>query len=92
MIENFKHKGLKRLYEKGDRSKLPPEMVERIEEVLFYLDTATTLDHIDRPTFRLHQLKGNRKGTWAVDIQGPWRITFSFENSNAFDVNFEDYH
>jgi len=92
MIQNFRHKGLKRFYEKDDRSKLPPEMVERIAEVLFYLDTAVTVEDINRPTFRLHPLKGNRKGQYAVDVQGAWRIVFRFEDGNAFDGNFEDYH
>lgn len=92
MIENFKHKGLKRLFEKGDRSKLPPEMVERIEEILFYLDVAQSLENIDRPTFRLHPLKGNLEGYWAVDVQSNWRIIFRFEDGNAFDVEFIDYH
>jgi len=92
MIENFKHKGLKRFYEKDDRSKLPPQMVERIAEILFYLDIAASLDVMNRPTFRLHPLKGNRKGEYAVDVQGAWRIVFRFKDGNAFDVNFEDYH
>ncbi len=92
MIEKFKHKGLKRFYENGDRSKLPPEMVPRIEEILTFLDMARSLDEMNRPTFRLHPLKGRRKGEWAVDVQGPWRIVFRFANGNAFDVNFEDYH
>ena len=83
MILNFRHKGLKRLYERGDRSKLPAEMVSRIEEVLFYLDTAVTLDDIDRPAFRLHPLKYNRRGEYAVDVRGPWRIVFRFETGNA---------
>ena len=92
MILSFRHKGLKRLYENDDRRKLPPEMVPRIEEVLTFLDEATDLEHMNRPSFRLHPLKGKRKGEYAVDVQGPWRIVFRFENANAFDVNFEDYH
>ena len=92
MICNFRHKGLKRLFEKGDRSKLPPEMVDRIEEILFYLDTARSLDNINRPSFRLHPLKGDRQGFWAVDVQANWRIVFRFEDGDALDVEFVDYH
>lgn len=92
MIEKFKHKGLKLFFEKYDRRKLPPEMVDRIAEILFYLDTAFEIEDLGRPSFRLHRLKGNRKGQFAVDVQGPWRIVFRFEDGNAYDVNFEDYH
>ena len=92
MIRSFRHKGLKRLYEQDDRSRLPPEMVTRIEEILTFLDAAASLDDMNRPSFRLHPLKGDRLGTYAVVVRGPWRITFQFEDGHAFDVDFEDYH
>ncbi|OXT01643.1 peptidase [Notoacmeibacter marinus] len=92
MITGFRHRGLKRLFEKDDGSKLPPEMVRRIREILTYLDAASDLEDMNRPTFRLHRLKGNRKGEYAVDVRGPWCIVFRFHNAEAFDVNFEDYH
>jgi len=44
------------------------------------------------PGLHLHQLKGERKGTWSVRVSGNWRITFEFEGSHAVDVNLEDYH
>lgn len=92
MIASFKHKGLKRLYEDGDRSKLPPELIGRIEDILLVLDAATGPEGMNRPSFRLHPLKGDRKGQWAVTVRANWRILFGFDGGNAIDVDFTDYH
>jgi toxin HigB-1 len=58
MIGSIRHKGLKRLYENDDRRQLPAEMVERIREILTALDAADSLEGLNRPSFRLHALKG----------------------------------
>ncbi|PHR57629.1 MAG: hypothetical protein COA47_11665 [Robiginitomaculum sp.] len=92
MILSFKHRGLKRLFEKGDRSKLPADMITRIEVLLAALDEAQMVEHLERPSFRLHPLKGQRKGQWSVTVRANWRITFRFEDGDILDVNFEDYH
>jgi proteic killer suppression protein len=92
MIESFRHKGLKRFFEEDDRSKLPPDMVERIRDVLATLDAATTIEGMNRPSLRLHPLKGERRGFWAVTIRANWRIIFRFRDGKAFDVEFIDYH
>lgn len=92
MIESFRHKGLKRFYQEDDRSKLPPDMVERIAIILAALDQAATIAAMRRPSFRLHQLKGDLKGFWAVTVRANWRIVFRFEDGKAFDVNLVDYH
>jgi proteic killer suppression protein len=47
---------------------------------------------LDLPGYRLHQLKGNRAGTWSVTVSGNWRVTFTFEGEDAYDVDLEDYH
>jgi proteic killer suppression protein len=47
---------------------------------------------MDLPSLNLHELKGDRKGTWAVKVSGNWRVTFKFQDENAFDINYEDYH
>ena len=91
MIRSFKHRGLKRFYEKDDRSKLPPDMVECIKEILTVLDVATDIDIMDIPQFKLHPLKGDRKDQWAVTVRANWRIVFRFEGE-PFDVDFTDYH
>ena len=92
MIDRFKHKGLKKLYEKGDRTGIRPDLVEVVEKILTILDVATTPEAFDLPRYRLHALKGEMKGFWAVTVRANWRIIFRFENGNAVDVELIDYH
>ena len=56
------------------------------------LDTATEIQDIDINGYNLHALKGVRKETWAIKVNANWRLTFQFRDSNAYRVNFEDYH
>jgi proteic killer suppression protein len=69
MIRNFRHKGLRFLFESGDRSKLSPQDVARIENILLVLNQAQIAEDMDLPGFRLHPLKGDRKGFWAVTVR-----------------------
>jgi proteic killer suppression protein len=92
MIQKFKHKGLKRLFESGISSGVDPKHTVRIRNILALLETAETLEDMDLPGLGLHQLKGDRKGTWAVKVSGNWRITFKIKKGDAFDLNYEDYH
>ena len=92
MIKNIRHRGLKRLYERGDHSRIRAEFVERVEDILFRLDAATTIDDLKAPGFGLHPLKGNMKGYWSVSVSKNWRITFRFKDGDVLDVNYEDYH
>ena len=92
MIEGFKHKGLKKFYEEDDSRKLPPEMVERIRDILTALDAALAVEELNRPSFRLHPLKGALKGNWGVTVRANWRIIFRFANGAATNVDFIDYH
>jgi len=91
MIRSFRHRGLKRLFERGDRSRLPADMAEQIEHALAALDVAGVLEEMDRPYFRLHPLTGDRKGQWAATIRANWRIVFRFAGGDAWDVDFVDY-
>jgi proteic killer suppression protein len=92
MIESFRHKGLRRLYEDDDRKLLPPQLVDRIREILTALDAAETIEGLNRPSFRLHPLKGSLRGFWAVTVRANWRVVFRFVDGKAFDVDFIDYH
>ena len=91
MIRSIKHKGLKKLYSDGDRSKLAPELVDRIEEIIGLLDVAGTVDDMRLPHLNLHPLKGDRKGQWSVTVRANWRIVFTFDVEPA-NVDFIDYH
>jgi proteic killer suppression protein len=92
MIESFRHKGLRRFFEKDDRSRLPPESIERIRTILSFLDAAGSIDDMNQPSFRLHPLAGKLKGHWAVTVRANWRIVFRFAAGKAFDVDLVDYH
>jgi proteic killer suppression protein len=92
MIRSFKHRGLKRLYERGDRSGIRPDLVDTVQEILTVLDKAATPQALNLPGYRLHPLKGDLEGFWSVTVRGNWRIMFRFEEAAAFDVDFIDYH
>jgi proteic killer suppression protein len=92
MIESFRHKGLRQLFEEGDRRGVNPQHVEKIENILGLLDVAQTIEDMNIPTFRLHALKGDLKGFWAVTVRANWRIIFRFADGHASDVDLVDYH
>ena len=92
MIENFKHRGLRRFYENGDRSGLNAEHAPKIKVILSMLDAAETPEEMAVAMFRFHALTGDRKGYYSVTVRANWRVTFRFEHGNAYDVNLEDYH
>jgi len=56
------------------------------------LDTAQSIDDMDIPGYRLHQLTGDRRGIWSITVNANWRLTFEFEESNVYILNYEDYH
>lgn len=92
MIKSFRHKGLRHLFEDDEGGKLPPDMLVRIRIILSALQAAEDVAGMDIPTFRLHALKGDLKGFFSVTVRANWRIVFRFEDGNAFDVDFVDYH
>ena len=92
MIRSFKHRGLKRLYERDDRSGIRTDLVEAVEDILARLDEADTPQALNLPGYRLHPLKGDLKGFWSVTVRANWRIVFRFENVDVFDVEMIDYH
>ena len=92
MIRSFKHRGLKRLYQRGDRSGIRPDLVYTVQEILTVLDRAATPQALNLPGYRLHPLKGDLQGFWSVTVRANWRIVFRFEKAAAFDVELIDYH
>jgi len=92
MILKFRHKGLKRLYEDDNPKGVQAEHVEKLRRRLTNLDAATEPDDLDLPGYRLHPLKGDRKGEWSIAVSGNWRLTFRFEGHDVTDVDYEDYH
>ena len=92
MIKRFKHKGLARYFEKGDRRGIDAAHTPKIRRILDALDQATSPEQMNIPGWRLHPLSGDRKGTWSVSVSGNWRITFEFSGTDAVNVDLEDYH
>jgi proteic killer suppression protein len=92
MIENFRHRGLKRFYERGDESPIRPDLLQRVEHILTVLDQIAAIEEMNLPSFRLHPLKGNYQGFWSVTVRANWRIIFRFEGGKVFDVELIDYH
>ena len=92
MIENFKHKGLKRLLENGESKGILADHVEKIENILAVLNRAASPSDMDLPGFKIHPLKGERKGFYGVTVRANWRVIFRFEEGNACDVELIDYH
>jgi proteic killer suppression protein len=92
MIRSFKHKGLQTLFETGSRRGVPPDMANRLILQLDALNSADAITDLNLPGYHLHELRSNRRGTWAVTVRANWRLTFSFADGDAGDVDFEDYH
>jgi len=93
MIRSFRRRGLARLFNDGDARGVSPKLVKRIERRLAALHAAKRLADVDVPGWRLHRLKGGGGHRWAIDVNGPWRITFEWdEDGHALRVDLEQYH
>ena len=83
---------MRRLYERGDRSGIRPDLLDIVEDILARLDQAEMPQSMDLPGYRLHPLKGDMKGLWSVTVRANWRIVFRMEENDVFDVELIDYH
>ncbi len=92
MIKSFRHKGLKRFYDSGSVVGIQPQHAKRLRMQLAALDTATCIDDMDIPGFKLHPLKGAVKERWSIWVNGNWRVTFEFFEGYAYVLDYEDYH
>jgi proteic killer suppression protein len=92
MIRSIRHKGLRRLHEHDDPGGVIGEHTTKLRDILARLDAAGAVADMDLPGFRLHSLKGELKGFWAVTVRANWRVIFRFANHDATDVDYVDYH
>ena len=92
MIRSFRHRGLKRFFERGDRSLIRTDLQDRVEVMLAQLDVASSAEAMRIPNYRLHALKGDLKGYWSVTVKANWRLIFRFEGEDVYDVELIDYH
>ena len=92
MINKFRHRGLEKYFTSGSKVGIQAKHEKRIRLILARLDASMSPQDMDLPGLKLHELKGKRKGTWAVSVSGNWRITFAFNGVDAVDIDYEDYH
>ena len=92
MIKNFRHKGLKKLYDTGTQKGIHPEHAKRLGLIMARLDASQNPQDMNLPGLGLHPLKGTYEGFWAVSVSGNWRVIFRFEGDTVVDVDYIDYH
>jgi proteic killer suppression protein len=92
MIRRFRSRGLKRFFERGDESRIRADHRDTVRDILARLNASVAPEDLDLPGFRLHPLKGEYAGFWAVTVRANWRIIFRFEEGDAVDVDYLDYH
>ncbi|HIT45035.1 MAG TPA: type II toxin-antitoxin system RelE/ParE family toxin [Candidatus Aphodovivens excrementavium] len=93
MIRSFADKETERLFCDGVSKRLPPDVVARALRKLDMIDSAYRPEDLRVPPGnRLHVLKGDREGFYAISVNAQWRICFRFEGEDAFDVEICDYH
>ena len=91
-ILRFRHRGLERFFLRGTTSGIQAKHGPRQRLILGRLNVAREPRDLGLPGLRLHPLKGERRGTWAVSASGNWRVTFAFSGPDVIDVDYEDYH
>jgi proteic killer suppression protein len=92
MIVGFRHKGLERFHKTGSTKGINAQHADKLRRQLAMLEISIEAADMDTPGWRLHPLKGDRKGEWAVWVSGNWRLVFTFEGTNTTAVDYEDYH
>jgi proteic killer suppression protein len=92
-IRSIKHRGLRRLIENNDPREIRGDLVNRTRNILTVLMTASDIAGVQGPPgWRLHELVGDRAGTWSISVSGNWRITFALVGGEIVELNMEDYH
>ncbi|MDA0243185.1 MAG: type II toxin-antitoxin system RelE/ParE family toxin [Chloroflexi bacterium] len=92
MIKSFKHKGLEKFFLTGSKMGIQATHANKLRLILGRLNASTSPRDMNLPSLYLHELKGDRQGTWSVRVSGNWRITFQFDGQDVTIVNYEDYH
>ena len=93
IIRSVQHRGLLRLIEDDDGRELRADMMKRLRNILAALMTAADMGGVvGPPGWRVHQLKGDRAGTWSISVSGNWRLTFDIKQGEIYNLDLEDYH
>jgi proteic killer suppression protein len=94
-IRNLLHKGLKKLYADDSPRGVPPDTVDKLRKMFAFLDDMEDPEELRAlPSWKVHTLSGDRKGTWSLSVTANWRLTFRIDTTEReiCDVNLEDYH
>jgi proteic killer suppression protein len=91
-IKTFRHEGMERFFTTGSKAGIQAKHADRLRLILGRLSVATRAGDMRLPGLDLHELQGQRKGTWAVSVGGNWRITFTLDGCDVERVDDEDYH
>jgi proteic killer suppression protein len=92
MIRRFRHRGLERFFRSSDTSSINAQQAARLRRLLTSLNVSAGPAGMNLPGYRLHRLRGDREGQWAVSVSGNWRLVFRFDGEDATDVDLVDYH
>ena len=92
MIQSFRHKRLRKFYESGSLAGIRSQHARRLCMQLAARESAQRIEDMDIPGFRLHRLKGSDRGRWSIWVNGNWRLTFEFQDGQAYIRDYEDYH
>jgi proteic killer suppression protein len=92
MIRRFRHRELERFFRRGDISGINAQHAARLRRLLTSLNVSTRPAGMNLPGYRLHRLRGDREGQWAVSVSGNWRLVFEFEDEGVTNVDLVDYH
>jgi len=92
MIKSFLHKGLQAFFVSGSKAGIQAAHANRLRLQLAKLDSSSASDDMNLPGWKLHRLRGDMKGHWAVWVDQNWRMTFKIEGGHAIIVNYQDYH
>ena len=92
MIQTFKNKALEKLLKENAKKEIPQNLEKKLRIRLEVIDVAEIIEDVRLPGYDLHELKGDRRGTWSIKVSANWRVTFRFEEGDAYEVDLEDYH
>jgi proteic killer suppression protein len=92
VIKSFRHAGIEKFFKTGSKAGIQPAHAVKLSIQLYAFDAAKSSADLNTPGWRLHRLKGDLNGHWSIQVNGNWRLTFSFDGENAILVDYQDYH
>jgi len=93
MIKGFADRETEKVYNQIFSKKLPQTIQRVALRKLIMIDNAECLEDLRIPPVNhLESLQGDRAGQYSIRINDQYRICFTVEGNNFFDVEIVDYH